>query len=138
MQQVWIQARNSPLVLPADLAHRWLLNVARNLLAANARQAAAREQTLSREARSLVARMSTRKLPREALESNELRQALWLAITELPHEHQAVLIQHYCRGASLSDIAQSSGLSERAVEGRLYRARQQLRSILDSLARGGS
>ena len=51
-----------------------------------------------------------------------------LALTELPAEEQDMIILHYCDGQSYKQIGDKLQLSERAVEGRLYRARQKLKA----------
>ena len=55
---------------------------------------------------------------------------LLLAITELTSEEQELIVGHYFHGRSHDELAAECGLSPRAIEGRLYRARRALREKL--------
>jgi RNA polymerase sigma-70 factor (ECF subfamily) len=63
----------------------------------------------------------------------EVRQLLLLAITALPCETEHLLIRRYSHGATESQLAAELGITERAVEGRLRRARRALRDSLVQL-----
>lgn len=68
--------------------------------------------------------------PDDALVQDETVSAVRAAIDALPHELKvAVLLYHYER-LSYREIAAIAGCSERGVETRLYRARQQLKQSL--------
>jgi DNA-directed RNA polymerase specialized sigma24 family protein len=51
----------------------------------------------------------------------------------LATDDQNLILQHYFDSRSQSDIAKTMGITLRAVEGRLYRARQALRDRLQHL-----
>lgn len=68
--------------------------------------------------------------PAKALEHEETLVALRGAIARLPHELKAALLLHHYDRLSYREIAEIVGCSERGVETRLYRARQQLRTFL--------
>ena len=53
-----------------------------------------------------------------------------LAITALDADAQEIVIARYVDDASHAQLAARFGVSERAIEGRLYRARQALRAGL--------
>ncbi|HVU34546.1 MAG TPA: sigma-70 family RNA polymerase sigma factor [Opitutaceae bacterium] len=65
--------------------------------------------------------------PNDALERDEAAAALRSAIDRLPHDQRAVVLLHHYEHLSYRDIGRIVGCSERGVETRLYRARQQLR-----------
>lgn len=68
--------------------------------------------------------------PAKALEHEEALVTLRGAIARLPHELKAALLLHHYDRLSYREIAEIVGCSERGVETRLYRARQQLRTLL--------
>ena len=68
--------------------------------------------------------------PDAALEQDEALAAVRAAIGRLPHDLRVtLLLQHFDR-LSYREIGEITGFSERGVETRLYRARQQLRVLL--------
>ena len=73
--------------------------------------------------------------PGEALEQDEAGLALRAAIERLPHDQRTVVLLHHYEHLSYRDIGQIVGCSERGVETRLYRARQQLRRLLEQHVR---
>ena len=68
--------------------------------------------------------------PEAILEKNELLTAVRGAIDLLPHDLKVTLLLHHYEHLSYREIAAIAGCSERGVETRLYRARQQLRELL--------
>ena len=66
----------------------------------------------------------------DEVERDEVRIALGAAIDRLAHDLKEVVLLHHYDGLSYREIAAVSGCSERGVETRLYRARQQLRRDL--------
>ena len=68
--------------------------------------------------------------PAAALDRDEALAALGAAIERLPHELKVTLLLHYYEGLSHREVGVIAGCSERGVETRLYRARQQLRAEL--------
>jgi RNA polymerase sigma-70 factor (ECF subfamily) len=68
--------------------------------------------------------------PDSALQQDETVNALRAAIDRLPHDLKTALLLHQYERLSYREIAQIVGCSERGVETRLYRARQQLRTEL--------
>lgn len=134
MQQVWLASRrNGGRIAPGEF-EAWLRGAARNLIATHWRRLGARPDSALRADPSAAARLSdllhTPDAPPAALASDETRGRLLLALTSLDTEDQALMTDHYVRGRSHAEIAQALGISPRAVEGRLYRARQALRQRL--------
>ncbi len=70
--------------------------------------------------------------PDHALEHDEAGKALRAAIDRLPHDQRTVVLLHHYEHLSYRDIGAIVGCSERGVETRLYRARQQLKTELSS------
>lgn len=68
--------------------------------------------------------------PEEALLRQERSERLRSAIQALPRQEQALCYRKYYYMQSTAQIAAELGLTERAVEGRLYRLRQKLREEL--------
>lgn len=65
--------------------------------------------------------------PHDALEQTEALAALAEAIGHLPHDLRVTLLLHYYDQLPYREVGEIIGCSERGVETRLYRARQQLR-----------
>ena len=70
--------------------------------------------------------------PSAALEHDEALAAVRAAIEHLPHDLKVTLLLHHYDHLSYREISEITGCSERGVETRLYRARQQLREMLTS------
>jgi len=68
--------------------------------------------------------------PDDALEQSEALAALAAAIGQLPHDLRVTLLLHYYDQLPYREVGEIIGCSERGVETRLYRARQQLRQEL--------
>lgn len=68
--------------------------------------------------------------PIEKLSLAELRAAMRECLDLLPDEKRKLLQFRYWRELSVKEIAAHFGISERAVEGKIYRAKQTLKNIL--------
>ena len=66
---------------------------------------------------------------------DESLAAVRAAIAQLPHDLRATVLLHHYEHLSYREIAAITGCSERGVETRLYRARQQLRVTLAPVIR---
>lgn len=71
--------------------------------------------------------------PAGAVERDEARERLRAAIDGLRGPWRTVLCMHYLEGSGLAEIGALLGISTRAVEGRLRRARQELKSAIERL-----
>lgn len=71
--------------------------------------------------------------PDRSLERDESLAAVRDTINRLPHDLKVTLLLHHYDRLSYREIGQITGCSERGVETRLYRARQQLREKLAGL-----
>ena len=81
----------------------------------------------------LAERLDSVDLPPDVLSRQEVQEQLLLALTELDSEDQELLIGFYFDGRTQAALAGVLGISERAIEGRLYRARRALRDRLAHL-----
>jgi RNA polymerase sigma-70 factor (ECF subfamily) len=73
--------------------------------------------------------------PAALLEHDEALAGVRAAIDRLPHDLKVTLLLHHYDRLSYREIGEITRCSERGVETRLYRARQQLREILVAPAR---
>ena len=71
-----------------------------------------------------------RKIPSEALEQSELREALNKALNSLPEKYRIVLILRDVQQMSIPETAKALGISEENVKTRTSRARLQIRDRL--------
>ena len=137
MQQLWLKVTQSDRMIPREEFEYWLRRLAKNLITDHWRKVGRRPDHVPIEnpnvAAELAGSIDREVLPQDILEKREIHDQLLLAITELRHEDQDLIIRHYVRGESFAEIAQAVNVSERAIEGRLYRARQQLRLKLSHL-----
>jgi RNA polymerase sigma-70 factor (ECF subfamily) len=76
---------------------------------------------------------SNQATPDVALEHDETLLAVRAAIDRLPHDLKVTLLLHHYDHLSYREISEITGCSERGIETRLYRARQQLKEMLASL-----
>ena len=91
----------------------------------------ARPEALSLDSEGLA------RLPAEAalqplavLLARERQRALRQALAALPDANRIALLMHVWEGASYEEIAVFTGVAVTTIEGRLYRARKQLRRLL--------
>jgi RNA polymerase sigma-70 factor (ECF subfamily) len=76
---------------------------------------------------------STQPGPDASLVQDETLAAVRAAIARLPHDLRITVLLHHYDRLPYREIAEITGCSERGVETRLYRARQQLRQMLADL-----
>lgn len=69
--------------------------------------------------------------PEEKLILDELRISIRSCITLLPDEKRKLLYLRYWKEMTIIQIAKTLGVSERSVEGKIYRAKQNLKEILN-------
>lgn len=128
-QETWLRAvREWRRKGPPDRPIAWLTTVARNLLVSyyRRRQPAALEALLADD--PLSVRDETR-----AAESSEAVAVVTSALARMPGPQAELIETFHFDDRRTSEIARDAGVSERAVEGRLRRARQRLRRELESL-----
>ncbi len=137
MQQLWLRSRLKAGDLRNTEAEPWLWRIAQNLLREHRRRNNGRmEQRAVCDpalGRALAVQFDTEDMPVEALARREVCDQVLLALTSLRSEEQEILVMHYFEERSQAELAGALAISRRAVEGRLYRARQSLRDRLKHL-----
>ena len=119
VQETWLRAIATwPRRGVADQPQAWLVRVARNLLASHFR--ALRPQSVDPLKLNLEDDRLTPQTPDQAA-------LVGWGMARLRRHQAEILEWFYFDGKSTSEIASELGLSERAVEGRLRRARQKLK-----------
>jgi RNA polymerase sigma factor (sigma-70 family) len=130
VQETWLRAvRAWPARgVPAEpLA--WLIRVARNILISHFRRVSpdlVEPAQLDRVAQD----------PSAAAELPEAASVINWGLTRLRRAHAEILEDFYFAGKSVRDIARERAVSERAIEGRLRRAREKLRRHIASRVPG--
>lgn len=71
-------------------------------------------------------------LPDEKLALDELKNAVRNCLLLLPEDKRKLLYLRYWKGLSLKEISQVYAVSERSIEGKLYRARADFREIVQN------
>lgn len=105
--------------------HAWLTAITRNTALNHARKASgssAEELSESTPSPELS--------PEEALLKKERQEALKTALNRLSYKDRLLFYRKYYYRQSTAQIAAEFGMTERAVEGKLYRVKKQLRKSL--------
>lgn len=105
--------------------HAWLTAITRNTALNHARRASgssAEELSESTPSPELS--------PEEALLKKERQEALKTALNRLSYKDRLLFYRKYYYRQSTAQIAAELGMTERAVEGKLYRVKKQLRKSL--------
>ena len=103
----------------------WLTAVTRNAALNKLRQ------TRNRREEAMDEQMPSQGLtPEETLLREERKKALENALYQLPRKDKLLFYRKYYYCQSTAQIAAELGLSQRAVEGRLYRIKKHLRELL--------
>lgn len=71
-----------------------------------------------------------REIPSETLQRNELRRALQKALASLDAKYREVFVMRDIQNMSITETAQTLGITEASVKTRLLRARLQMRDAL--------
>jgi RNA polymerase sigma-70 factor (ECF subfamily) len=138
MQDTWLRAvvtwrtKGVP-----DRPAAWLATVARNLLL-NAQRNRRRFSDSAPQLLNAIPDNSPRADLSGSLESIELYSELHAARSRLPSMDQALITRFYDERMSVASIAASMGVTDRAVEARLRRARKKLRAELEDIRRCSS
>ena len=135
-QETWLRAvRDWRRKGPPDRPLAWLITVARNLLVSYYRRRRPAPLDAVSPGEVLAAFEDGR-----AAKSAEIAAVVCHALARLPEAEARLLEAFHFEDRRVAQIAEGCGLSERAVEGRLRRARQRLRRELESVMEfeGGS
>ncbi len=112
--------------------HTWIMAIARNNLAAEARKRATRP-SIDGDITTWLNVIDTQPLPDEVLEKRETAEVVRESLNGLETKERNVLRAKYIEDLSARQIARNMGLTEKAVHSLLYRARISLREKLKSL-----
>ena len=128
-QETWLRAvREWRKKGPPDQPIAWLTTVARNILVSYFRRKRPAPLDSVSAGEVLAALESGR-----AADSSEITAVVCHALARIPAAEAQILEAFHFEDRRMSQIAETLGLSERAVEGRLRRARQRLRRELESM-----
>jgi RNA polymerase sigma-70 factor (ECF subfamily) len=128
-QEAWLRAvRDWRRKGPPDKPLAWLITVARNLLASYYRRKRPAQLDSISPDEVLAALENGR-----AGKSAEIAAVVGHALARLPDAEGRLLEAFHFEDRRVAQIAEGWGLSERAVEGRLRRARQRLRRELEAV-----
>ena len=109
----------------------WICRIALNKMADYYREEIHRESVFVAPLLEEFASASINELsPTERMALDELRSATRACLSLLPKEKKRLLFLRYWKQMTIKQIATQLGLSERAVEGKLYRARRKLDQII--------
>lgn len=109
----------------------WLSVLTRNTALNRARSACAPIQSQALSLEALSSQLpSSDPTPEEQLLKKERLEHLKSAISSLPQKEQLLFYRKYYYIQSTAQIAAEFGLTERSVEGKLYRIKKRLRNIL--------
>lgn len=105
--------------------HAWLTAITRNTALNHARKASGSSAEELSESTP-----SPEPSPEEALLKKERQEALSAALSRLSYKDRLLFYRKYYYRQSTAQIAAELGMTERAVEGKLYRLKKQLRKSL--------
>ena len=105
--------------------HAWLTAITRNTALNHARKASGSSAEELSESTP-----SPEPTPEEALLKKERQEALKTALSRLSYKDRLLFYRKYYYRQSTAQIAAELGMTERAVEGKLYRVKKQLRKSL--------
>jgi RNA polymerase sigma-70 factor, ECF subfamily len=140
-QEVFLRVyRSRKQYVPGAKFATWLFTIANNV-ASNAlrNQSRRREVTLPGQdsgplgARPLdrLAQASTGQMPARQLDKAEMREIVRLALDGLSERQRLAVLLNKFEGMSYADIADTMGLSPKAIKSLLSRARENLRQVLE-------
>jgi RNA polymerase sigma factor (sigma-70 family) len=128
VQDTWLRAiRDWPVKGVPAVPLAWLIRVARNTLISHARRV--RPQLIDP---TLLDRIERE--PSAAPDDPEVASVINWGLARLRRGHAELLEDFYFAGKSVRDIARERSLSERAIEGRLRRAREKLKTKIARVA----
>lgn len=111
----------------------WICRIALNKIADYYREQIHRESMFVAPTLEEVAQIGVRELkPSEKLALIELRAAIRACLYLLPKEKREIIYLRFWERWSIKRIAKYTSHSERAVEGQLYRAKQNLKNLIET------
>ena len=131
-QACYEAARHRRIPSPDGAIQPWMFGIARNIIRKHFRSLRREGRYLNDVAATRVMLPVLQEQADEPVASGaaELAPQLLSAMAALSEADQQLILGSYFEGRSHDELATSIGVSVRAIEGRLYRARQALRAIL--------
>ena len=123
--KLWDHCKN----VTVDKARGFLFVAANNLM----KNVLAKKSTAQKHQVYLAPPQSTREDPQYQMEEDEFRERLHHALNALPEEQRITLLMKRIEGKKQKEIAEQLGISEKAVEKRLYTAMKTLRKQLGNI-----
>jgi RNA polymerase sigma-70 factor (ECF subfamily) len=123
-----VQARFDP---QRGALRAWLFGIALRKIVDHARRSRMSSRHLEEAARELAVRMIREPLPGDLLQREEVRVVVNDALARLPEATATLLIRKYFEGASMSEISAELGISEKAAESQMTRARVALHEAIE-------
>jgi RNA polymerase sigma-70 factor (ECF subfamily) len=109
----------------------WLFTIAMNLCRMRARWRSRHPEVLDADLEGATAERADRSDPSAEADRNTLARDLEHAVANLPHELRVAFVLYEINGQRYREIGKILDCSEKAVERRLARAREHLRSALE-------
>lgn len=123
VQETFLKAYRSMDTFRGDSSQRtWLMRIAMNTC---------RDLSRSGWFRFMDRRYTPDMLPEVSAPCNEGEEDLVTAVMQLPRKHREVILLHYYQGMNTIEIADALGIAQSSVSGRLKRAREKLRAMLE-------
>jgi RNA polymerase sigma-70 factor, ECF subfamily len=122
-----------------DMLFPWLCGVARRILADRFRERSGRKvlslESLDVVIQEAILHAETRLVSDEEAGHPQMKQLIGMVMSALHPTHAETLKAKYCDGLSVEEIAGKFGETVKAIEGRLYRAREAFRSVFQQVRR---
>lgn len=123
--KLWQNCRN----VPTDKARAFLFVVANNLM----KNVLSRKNTAVKHQPNLKTSEVSLETPQYLMEEVEFEEKLNQALSDLPDDQRVTLLLKRIEGKKQKEIAEMLGISEKAVEKRLFKAMTSLRKRLGSI-----
>jgi RNA polymerase sigma-70 factor (ECF subfamily) len=122
-----------------DMLFPWLCGVARRILADRFRERSGRKvlslESLDAVIQEAILHAESRLVSDEEADHPQMRQLIGMVMSALHPTHAETLKAKYCDGLSVEEIARKFGETVKAIDGRLYRAREAFRSVFQQVRR---
>lgn len=110
----------------------WICRIALNKMADYYRHQINEKSVIIAPGFEILAKIGSTELsPEEKMALDELKSCILECLKLLPPEKRQLLYLRYWKELSHKEIAKIMGLTERAVEGQLYRAKQALKLVIE-------
>lgn len=111
----------------------WVCRIALNKMADYYRSQVNERSAIVAPGFEILASIGSNELnPEEKMTLDELKLSVLNCLNLLPTQKRRLLYLKYWKDLSYKEIARLLGLTERAVEGQIYRAKQALRTIIET------